>query len=773
MARYIYHLKDSARCSYGGAKAASLLWLLKRGYPIPETWVCSWQAFETKNNRDREQLEAELSAIFNPQKRYAVRSSANLEDAGDVSFAGQFTSVLSVQGLQELLAAVAVVSSSTEKPKVRTYLQAHGIAAEKLKMGVVIQEMVSPQISGVCFSRNPVTGLDEIVVEAVEGRGDLLLQEGYIPHRWTYKWGSFIQTPDNPGASQSVIEKVIRDTRRIEEQFGKPVDVEWVFDGTSIYLVQVRPIGQVESFNIYSNRISREFLPGQIKPLVWSINVPLVNGAWIGLFHKLIGPTSLQADQLARAFYYRAYFNMGAVGSVFEKLGFPRESLELLMGIEGGKEKPRMRPSWKALRYLPRLFWFLGTKLWYRKTVDRALQEANEAYLQLLQVPLADLGDEQVVERVDMLFGINKRLAFHNIVAPLFMSLFSRLLQRKFNKHNIQFEQFDLKAGVEELKNYDPNPTLQRLREQLASLPEHTQEVIRSSTYRQLPTVQNIDGFRTALSEFLHRFGHLSDSSNDFSIIPWRENPDLVLKLICEHSEPAETGRTSSRKTLPALSRSMLRAVGRTQKLLSLKESVSFTYTYGYGLFRDLFLHLGERWAEKGHLGEREDILYLNLEEIRALAVDRKLSPPPQQRVRQRRSAMENCRDVELPEIIYGDEEPSVDRYHANHLRGTATSRGYYTGPANVIRSVEEFSKLKTGDVLIISHSDVAWTALFSKAGAVVSEAGGLLSHSSIVAREYNIPCVVGVTGATNLNDGTMIAVDGYIGSVRVLEQTK
>ena len=773
MARYIYHLRDSARCSCAGAKAASLLWLFKRGYPVPETWVCSWQAFETRGNKDREQLESELSSLFNPQTRYAVRSSANLEDGGDVSFAGQFTSVLSVQGLQQLISAVAVVSSSTEKPKVRTYLQAHGIAAEKLKMGVIIQEMVSPKISGVCFSRNPVTGLDEVVVEAVEGRGDLLLQEGCTPHRWTYKWGSFIQTPDNPGASQSVIEEVIRDTRRIEEQFGKPVDVEWVFDGTSIYLVQVRPIGQVESFNIYSNRISREFLPGQIKPLVWSINVPLVNGAWIGLFHKLIGPTSLQADQLARAFYYRAYFNMGAVGSVFEKLGFPRESLELLMGIEGGKEKPRMRPSWKALRYLPRLLWFLGTKLWYRKTVDRALQAANQAYRQLLQVRLADLGDEQVVERVDMLFGVNKRLAFHNIVAPLFMSLFSRLLQRKFNKHNIQFEQFDLKAGVEELKNYDPNPTLQRLREQFASLSEHTQEVIRSGTYRQLPAVQNIDGFRTALSEFLHRFGHLSDSSNDFSIIPWRENPDLVLKLICEHSESAETGRTSSRKTPPALSRSMLRTVGRTQKLLGLKESVSFTYTYGYGLFRDLFLHLGERWAEKGHLGEREDVLYLNLEEIRALAAGRKLSPSPQQRVRQRRSAMENCRDVELPEIIYGDEEPSVDRYHANRLRGTATSRGYYTGPANVIRSVEEFSKLKTGDVLIISHSDVAWTALFSKAGAVVSEAGGLLSHSSIVAREYNIPCVVGVTGATNLVDGTMIAVDGYIGSVRVLEQTK
>lgn len=174
----------------------------------------------------------------------------------------------------------------------------------------------------------------------------------------------------------------------------------------------------------------------------------------------------------------------------------------------------------------------------------------------------------------------------------------------------------------------------------------------------------------------------------------------------------------------------MLRAVGRTQEQLFLKESVSFTNIYGYGLFRDLFLHLGERWAGIGCFREKEEIFYLNLEDIRAPASVRKLSPSPEQRARQRVSAMKSCRDVELPEIFYGDE-------------------------------------------LIISHSDVAWTALFSKAGAVVSEAGGLLSHSSIVAREYNIPCVVGVTGAMNLVDGPKVAVDGYRGSVHVLEEVK
>ena len=73
---------------------------------------------------------------------------------------------------------------------------------------------------------------------------------------------------------------------------------------------------------------------------------------------------------------------------------------------------------------------------------------------------------------------------------------------------------------------------------------------------------------------------------------------------------------------------------------------------------------------------------------------------------------------------------------------------------------------MREGDVLVIPYSDAGWTLLFSKAGAVIAESGGILSHSSIVAREYNIPAVVSVSGACNLSDGCIVAVDGYSGEV-------
>ena len=99
-------------------------------------------------------------------------------------------------------------------------------------------------------------------------------------------------------------------------------------------------------------------------------------------------------------------------------------------------------------------------------------------------------------------------------------------------------------------------------------------------------------------------------------------------------------------------------------------------------------------------------------------------------------------------------------------MKGTPTSRGVYTGPVRVVYGLQDFNKVNDGDVIVIPYSDVGWTPLFSKAGAIIAESGGILSHSSIIAREYNIPAVVSVANACNLEDGTIVIVDGYLGDI-------
>ncbi len=135
-----------------------------------------------------------------------------------------------------------------------------------------------------------------------------------------------------------------------------------------------------------------------------------------------------------------------------------------------------------------------------------------------------------------------------------------------------------------------------------------------------------------------------------------------------------------------------------------------------------------------------------------------------------RKGEVAEHKDVVLPSLIYGDSLPTPLKKDkmSNKLKGLAASRGYCEGRIKVVKGVQDFHKIRDGDILVIPYSDVSWTPLFAKAGAVISESGGMLSHCSIVAREYDIPAVVSVQGALELEDNTIAVVNGYNGEVMI-----
>jgi phosphohistidine swiveling domain-containing protein len=535
---------------------------------------------------------------------------------------------------------------------------------------------------------------------------------------------------------------------------------------------------------VFSNRMSREFLPGLIKPLVWSINIPLVNGAWIDLFSQLVGPTGLQPEDLARSVHFRAYFNMGAVARVFESVGFAGDSLELLMGEQrqGGKYTRRVpvRPSLSVLRHLPRLFAFVLGKLSYARQVQEFVESIPRSFRKVAGSGFGTLSEAEILGRVEELLRLNRKAAYHNIVVPLFMGLFNRLLKSRLSRSRIDYEELDTTSGLPGLERFSPNPGLEALRRRVGSLPEELRGSLSRGEPEGLEAVMDSQGeFGSELEAFLERFGHLRDSGNDFSSVPWREKPQTVLRMIAEGPAPHGLRSPLHWQELEGRGGALGRAVRRARRYLLLREAVSYTYTYGYGLFRDCFRALGERWAGEGLLDSWEDIHYLSLEEVRRIVDTRReagsaAAREPAGWIRQvvsdRRAEMERAAGLNPPEVVYGREDPplSPDEPTAERLSGIPTSRGYYTGRARVIRSADEFASLKPGEVLVIPYSDVAWTALFPKAGAVVSESGGMLSHSSIVAREYRIPCVVAVSGATAALENRTVRVDGYKGTVTV-----
>jgi len=757
-----------------GGKAANLRLLIDGGFRVPAAFVIPWEAHERYRSNDGtlvRELHNEIERLLHLDKKYAVRSSANIEDALERSFAGQFKTCLDVQGAAEIIRSIYSVWESAASPDIQQYLDRLPGGQEALRMAVIVQEMVAPVFSGVAFSRNPMTGASETVVEAVEGSGLRLLQEGFTPYRWIHKWGRWVAQPEETPVQLSLIQQVVDGVSAISRTLKYPVDLEWVYDGKLLYWVQVRQITMLKDLQIYSNRISREVLPGQIKPLIWSINIPLVISQWIRLLTEMIGENDLQPNDLAKQFHYFAYFNMGALGRVFNLAGFPSEGLEMMMGIvpkEAGRPAFRLKPS--SLRLLPRLLWFMIKKWTLESDYNKNFPALEKQVQSISTDRLNSMTDSEVIAAIDHHFQLVVRIAWYNINVPILMNMYNALLTKQLSKQDIQPEQLDLMADVPDADRYDPNPHLGALNAHWKTLQVELRDRVARSSYEEFLLIPGIESFQADVARFIHDFGHFSDSGNDFSYMPWREQPDLILRMICEFQPHARSDSLLKFEQIKKCSPLLNLFYGRTRRFRHHRDRISHHYTYSYGLFRKYFRVLAQRLVDRGLLDEWQDIFYLTWEEVRSLVIQGDdLETPARLKAASRKVEMENSRKAELPSVIYGDQAPPVIRSAGERMTGTPTSPGYYSGCVRMIRGIQHFEQLQQGDVLVIPYSDVGWTPLFARAGAVIAESGGILSHSAIVAREYRIPAVLSVTGAMQrLQDGQIVTVDGYKGEIIV-----
>ncbi len=547
-------LGDSAKPRDLGGKGEGIAWLLRHGFRAPRTWVVSGTS---DGGLDLSGLDLEL--------RYAVRSSADVEDGDRASFAGQFLTVLDASGADEIVEAERAVRASAQSPGATAYAAQQGVAGTP-RMHTLIQEMVTPVASGVVFTRNPITGLNESVLEAVSGRGDRLVQEGVTPQRWVRRWGAWVLEPDDPVIADELAESIVDEAQRIASEYDRAADLEWVWDGEAVWWVQVRAITAIDDVGIYSNRISKEVMPGLIKPLVWSVNVPVVNTAWIKLFREAAGKLDLEPDDLARQFAYRSYFNMAAIGEIFEALGMPRDSLESLLGLPEGPDQPRFKPSAATMAKLPRLMMLAARRSRFGSRIDRVVEPLRDEYEPFDRDP-AGLSDTEVFSAIRELMEIGTRAAYANIVIPLLANLYSALLRGRLAKWDVDVAEVDLGADTTDV---DPNHHLDRLGD---TIEEHGADSEQA---------------RAAAEAFLARFGHLSDSGNDFSVPQWGEDSELPLRMATGRNSAAAPSEqmpwSSAEQAVGARSRGLVRILRRR----------AVRYQEGRGAHQ-LPLHMGVR----------------------------------------------------------------------------------------------------------------------------------------------------------------------------------
>lgn len=766
----IIPLKPGFKGSDTGNKALSLLFLRKHNFRIPLTFILQSHHYD-RYSSVREffltELRAELVKL--PASYYAVRSSAESEDCEDFTNAGQYHTVTNVTGVDGLIRAILEVWESAHSERLIMY---HGKKVpQTLGCAVIIQEMIRSELAGVSFSKNPVTNHQEIVIEAVEGPGEDLVQKGVTPLRWRFRNGAFIEG-DSEYRHISLIRKIADDTRRLRRLYRNHVDIEWVYDGRQLYYLQLRPVTGQRDMKIYSNKMAKEMLPGQIKPLVWSVNIPLVNGTWIKLLSEITGRLNVAPEDLAKPFYYRTYFNIAALSRIFREFGLSADALESLM-MSSTEIRPSFRPGLKTFRHLFRIIRFIIDKLTFEKAFLKDYGKLKLVYADISESIAYEFSAGKYKELYNRLLEEGHRLTYLNIVMPIMMQIYNKRLKSRLKKYGIEYEQLDFNRDFPELKKLSPLPAFQRIKGMINSLPDNVRS--ECDSYDSLTRHPEASSVIEEIKRLQLDFGHLSESGNDFSIPKWNENPEILYNLI-KKSETLE--RRPGLLTFSELNEirkgriSGLRNIYlRAGRFKVYREQISSLFIFGHGLFRSLYLRLGQLFEEKGILDKPEDIFYLYRVEIDRIMEE--ISAGSTSSIREiisaRRDEMQSTSDYILPSVIYGDHAPILETGRVRNHRGVGTSAGIYTGKTRVVRSSSDFTAVMKGEVLLIPFSDVSWTPILTMAGAIVSETGGLLSHSSIIAREMGIPALVSVENACSIGNGLTVTVDGSNGILSIL----
>jgi pyruvate,water dikinase len=291
-----------------------------------------------------------------------------------------------------------------------------------------------------------------------------------------------------------------------------------------------------------------------------------------------------------------------------------------------------------------------------------------------------------------------------------------------------------------------------------------------------------------AVQAWLQQYGHRAVREIDIAIPRWREEPEHILHVLSSYLEQ-ETGATDPESrfargaveadaTVAGIVATVRREKGvgraalvrmllhRYRKLAGVREWHKFFVIHVFAIIRQTLADAGAELVRAGRLDQAGDVFFLDLDDLTS---DRDL------RALAAKNRSDYARELKrrtVPLAITSEGEVSygVPAGKEGTLTGTGASAGTHEGAVRVILNPVG-ARLEPGEVLVAPGTDPAWTQLFLTAGALVTETGGMISHGSVVAREYGIPAVVGVPEATTLlRTGQRVRVDGSTGTVTVLD---
>ncbi|MBR0364912.1 MAG: hypothetical protein IJH58_07140 [Clostridia bacterium] len=750
-------------------KAENLKILRDNGFPVPPFTVVTG---------------SEVDLSFSQAETFAVRSTFEGEDTGDSSFAGQFDTLLDVPRA-EVASAVEQVRKSYEKETIRAYREAllrkSGEAPSVVPEDhasrtapVLVQEMLHPDMAGVAFSSNPTGLLNEIVLVVGEGLGDAVVEDRADTTTYYYNKDDALYYYETQGASPTletgVLETLWDLVKRVEELYGRPMDIEYAVCGTEVYLLQARPITTFRGKDLIvldSSNIVESY-PDLTLPLSMSFAKEIYYEIFRALLVRATNGSSVVSeldaslrDMVAMA-NGRVYYRITSWYDILRLMPFSDRFIAIWQEMLGVSNKAvdsdlKVPVRTKAV--------MLKTILNYLQITPREmdqLSEFYETYANDLEQELDRLARAEGAEKVRGL--LRKYHSLKNDVIPrwditlmndMYAFLFTALSGKK-NREQL--------SNLSNLASMEPAKAMNALAETART------------------KGMDSDAYRTQKERFLSDYGDRCLGELKLETRTYRTNPELVDLYVERLSEPANTPSDgSAQNAVP--SRTLNPFVRRARIGIRNREISRLNRTRLYGFARTIFTEIGNALYDMDLLDDPLDVFYLYIPELETYASwDRKEGADFRRRVDERKKQYEQF--AELPPYTRLVYDGQIHQKQTHGLRtdrptapgvmtGTGVSHGTAVGEAFVVEQ-PDLSMDTTGKILVTHSTDPGWVFLIQNAAGIVAEKGSLLSHTAIITRELGKPAVVGVKDATRLiQTGDTVVVDADAGTVRLSESAE
>lgn len=733
-----------------------------------------------------EKLENEIrEKYFNlgDNIRVAVRSSATAEDLPSASFAGQQETYLNVQGIDDVLINIRNCYASLWSNRAVSYRFNQEYSQSSVCIAVVIQEMVDSEKSGVLFTVNPVNKReDEMQINASFGLGESIVSgrvtaDSYIVDKngkiidksisnketsivYDAKGTVEVELDEYYKRKSTLNDNQLLELSRIgmdiEKHYAMPMDIEWAIKDDIIYILQARAITTLNSDEIREDEI-RQYFKGK------SLNGSMKTNMAFLLEKMPFAYRVLDFDFIMNINKQKA--------KIFAEGGIVLDSTPQI-DDDGIQTLPvDKRGINKNIFYIFKILKKLKDYDYCLKKCKDFLHRYKRELEDINNLNFDDMGLNECKKFIEYSYNFTQNLAYDRFKYALFpLVLNSKKMNKIIKKVDTNYSSFDFYWNLDNKTSVVTND-IYKMADEIRKNEALKNSIISGESFKKI--YEEYDEFKSMTDKFMKDNGFKSDY-NCYCLFAktFIEDPDRLLNILRPIlSADENSNNINQEKDFSKLMKNIERIYKNKYEYIE-KQVDYFRYFHvvreeSQYLWETLFYYVRMCVKRINYIligNENYEVGVANLfyKELLDVMSRGSLNDSDMEKI--------NRRNKKFPLAIKVWQESKLLVFDANGdvLKGVSGSSGIAVGRVCVVNNPKEFYKMKKGDILVCHLTDPEWTPLFKLASAVVADTGSALSHAAIVAREYNIPAVLGVGFATmKFKDDDIIQVDGNIGEVK------